>query len=253
MCYFSMISIHKKFTVNHYYNSEFTIIFALNLKAMDENNQFDEFENTEIVHPKKKKNILEIIFSGIFIFGLLLFFLTYPGGHLAIIIGLLLLSILYSFFSFAILNGIPLRKIFKKESYQDIKALRIIGTILVGFCLSNGIFGILFKLMSWPGATFMLMIGSFGLLLSGIIILIKQMNQKSSLNSIILIRVAIIGSLAGILLFIPKSTLNSIRYGDNHPEYIEALKALEEDPENRELQNRVEQEYHKIRRNDGSR
>ena len=61
------------------------------------------------------------------------FFIRFPFMALIISIGLLLLSMTYFVFSFALLNNVRLRHVFKSESFKGISTLRIIGSILVGF------------------------------------------------------------------------------------------------------------------------
>ena len=219
---------------------------------MNDTNPFASFEHQENEHPKKKFHLLEIIFSVLFVLGFILFLSRIPGASITIIVSLGLLSSLYFCFSFAVLNGIPLRKIFKKESFHGIKTLRIIGTVLTGICISGIIMGILFRVMSWPGSLVMLLFNGIGLVIIAVTLILKQLKNKSKLNTLVLSRAAIFCILALLLFFTPTYTFDALRFGKEHPEYIEALKTLDKDKENPELQKKVDEEWSKIRRRDGS-
>src|SRR5690606_34042119 len=102
-----------------------------------------------------------------------------------------------------------------------------------------------FKLQFWPGASLLLIIGLSALLIVTIISLIKYKVNKSHLYKNIRIRAAITG-ICGIILFMsPSNILIEIKYR-NHPEYIEAIKKLNQDPDNIELRKKVEEEYKKM-------
>ena len=169
------------------------------------------------------------------------------------ILSLSFLSILYCYFGFAILNGISFRKIFKKSSYIGISSMRIVGAIGAGIGLSTAIIGVLFKFMSWPGAYLMLMIGLLSMSVFFAYALVKFFIDKSSFYTNLLLRTAFFGGIGVFLLLIPSYTLSEIRYGKHHPEYIEALKALESDPTNEVLQDKVTIEHNKIKRLSGER
>src|SRR5882762_1302875 len=79
------------------------------------------------------------------------------------IISISLLSCIYFYFGFALLNGIGFQAMFKKASYVGISSGRMIGAIGVGFFLSVILIGILFKLQIWMGSVEMITIGTTGL------------------------------------------------------------------------------------------
>ena len=203
----------------------------------------------------KFKNIskVELTLLGIFIISIILLLISLPGGSMLMILSLGTLSFFYFYFGFAILNGITLRNIFKKKCYSGISSMRIVGAIGVGISLSMLNIGILFKLMSWPGSSFMLLVGLISISVFFAYSLIKIIINRSSFYANILFRTAFFGSIGLLLLILPSYTLSEIRYGKHHPEYIEALKALENDPTNTELQDNVTKEYNKIKRLNGER
>ena len=203
-------------------------------------------------HSPQKKSRVELILSGLFLIGFILYLFNIPGGAFILLLSLLSLSTLYFLFSFIILNGISLRKIFKKESYKEIKTIRIIGTIVIGVFLFNAVIGTLFKIVSWPGFEIMILVGGLGLLIIGPVVFIKQLNSKSVLNTIILTRICILAVVVAILYALPNYSIKTIKYR-NYPAYVKTLKALEKDPGNKVLREKANEEYHKIRRNDGSR
>lgn len=176
----------------------------------------------------------EIIIATLSIIALGLNLLLVPGGGLLTVLTLLTLSGIYMYLSFALFNGIRLRKIFKKDSYKGISTMRIVGAVGSGLALSTTTVGILFKFQSWQGATFNLGAGLVGLLIVTIIGAIKYLKSKSEFYTMIFKRVAVFGGLGLILILIPKTTLVEIKYR-NQPAYVDALKKAMSDPDNKEL------------------
>jgi hypothetical protein len=217
------------------------------------NNENPLSEKTAEQHNVNRISKVELISIALFILALLLFLFSLPGGAALMILSLGFLSILYFYFGFALLNGIPLRKIFKKSSYSSISSMRIVGAIGTGIGLSTAIIGVLFKFMSWPGSYFMLIIGLLFVSVFFFYSLVKLFMNQSAFYINIICRVAFFGGIGLLLLLLPSYTLSEIRYGKNHPEYIEALKALESDPTNEILQDNVTIEHNKIRRLSGER
>ena len=105
--------------------------------------------------------------------------------------------------------------------------------------------------MSWPGSYFMLIIGLLFVSVFFFYSLVKLFMNQSAFYINIICRVAFFGGIGLLLLLLPSYTLSEIRYGKNHPGYIEALKALESDPTNEILQDNVTIEHNKIRRLSG--
>ncbi len=143
----------------------------------------------------------EIILGIIAIAGIIMRLMAIPGGVILTLISLTVLSTLYYFLSFALLNGIRLRKIFKKESYAEINAQKIIAAILAGFSLSILTMGILFKIQSYPGANLMLIIGLVYIAIVALLSVTYYLRKKSALTKRVLYRSLVIGGLS-LLIFV---------------------------------------------------
>lgn len=182
----------------------------------------------------------EIIFTVLAILGTILSFSTVPGGSFLIIISCTVLSSLYLYLGFALFNTIRLRNIFKKQSYSGLSALRIIGGIAVGFVLSIVVIGLMFRIMVWEGSTIMLIVSIVPVSILTVIALIKFARKKDTFYIGILKRVVPYTALAVLFLLTPASLPTQIRHRDN-PEYVNALKALDENPQDKEAQRKVDE------------
>jgi len=154
------------------------------------------------------------------------------------IISTSLLSCVYLYFGFALLNSVGFRAMFKKASYDNVSAGRIIGAIGVGFFLSIIVIGILFKLMIWSGSHEMLTIGTTGLVITllaaGVVFLIKRKNLDLFYQGIF-VRGAFAILFAVIVFLTPGRSLIRIYHRDN-PVYAELMIKALENPEDEELQ-----------------
>ncbi|WP_405206968.1 GldL-related protein [Aquimarina sp. LLG6339-5] len=177
--------------------------------------------------------------------GFLIYLLDYPFGSTITIISLLGFSCLYFYFGFAIFNEVPFRKVFKKESYHGISIWRIIGAILTGVSISILLIGLLFKMFRWPFGKEMLIIGVNLLNVIFIIGFIKIIKEKRPFYQRLLPRVIVFLLLGYLFLSLPSYAFLSLKYSD-HPGYIEAVKQLDKDPENLELQKKEQIEYDKM-------
>ena len=104
-----------------------------------------------------------------------------------------------SIFGFVFLNGIRLRKLFKKESYIGVSTLRIIGSALAGFSFSSAVLGVLFWVMDYTGTSEMLTIGLVGLVPVLAIAIFKYYQQTSSFYRDIIVRTVIWGGITAVL------------------------------------------------------
>lgn len=147
---------------------------------------------------KKTESILLLIS----IVSVLLELFHVPGGAFMTTVSLSLLSILYMFFGFALLNGIGLRELFKKDSYKKLTALRIIGAIIGGLFLATAITGILFALHQWPGALVNLAAGIIGLAITLVVALIKYFSTTGTFYIGIILRCLLFGGVATVFYFI---------------------------------------------------
>lgn len=117
---------------------------------------------------------LEIVLVVIGSLGVVLRFRLFTGSSEIIALDLMVLSLLYTCFSFTILNNIPLREAIKKSSYEGNSTRRIVMSVAIGFALSAVIIGVSFKMLLLPGAHEMLIIGLFPLAFFVAIIILRH-------------------------------------------------------------------------------
>lgn len=185
---------------------------------------------------KKTEKILIITALTGIILGLFLI----PGGNIITVLSLAVLSMLYFYFSLALLNGLSIRQMFKKQSYKGISAMRITGSVLAGIVLSILTLGVLFKVMLWPGSSSMLLTGGLLMLITGIICLIKFASTKAEFYRNMTLRSFIFTALAFFLAFSSLMFLQEFKYR-NYPEYLELMRASQADPDNQELWQKLDE------------
>lgn len=112
--------------------------------------------------------------------------------NLILIMSLTGLSLFYTYFSFLYFNDISLRKVFRKEQYQNVSKWKIIGTIGFGIGLGISLLGILWSLMSWPFNNYY-SIGIPMVVLTGLIAFIRYTIKKTDSYIKLLKRSLIIG------------------------------------------------------------
>jgi len=148
-----------------------------------------------------EKILILTILIGIFT---TIIFSNSAGGF--VILSFTLLSLIYLFFSFALLNNIRLRKAFKKVSYKNISSKRIRFSIVTGVVLFISITTILYKFQLWPGVSLM---NYIGVMLTPIILIIliihciQYKKNKCSIDKIQIIRISIILVIQVVLSFTP--------------------------------------------------
>ena len=187
---------------------------------------------------KRLEKILAILILIAFVLKLILV----PFSGVLLTIFLLIIALIYYPFGFAFFNNIRLRNIFKKESYKGISVLHIIGAIVVGMALSVICVGILFKIQGYPMANFLLTDGLISSVIILIIGLIKYLKSKSSYYSFMLNRIAIIGGIGLLFLFISDLTLVKIQF-KNHPDYVKAYQEYRTNPKTPESEKKLKMEY----------
>ncbi|MPQ48895.1 hypothetical protein GCQ56_18000 [Marinifilum sp. N1E240] len=187
----------------------------------------------------------EKILAAISILGILLSLNLIPYGGTLSIISMTCLAILYMYLSFALFNDIPIKGIFKKDSYTKISKLRVFGTIVTGLVLSVSIIGILFKSQLYPYSSILLAEGVIGLFIAAIVAFVQLKRSKDKFYFNILKRIVIIGILSIIFYLIPREKILEISYR-NHPEYVEAIKKAWTNPDNMALWDKVYEESLKI-------
>ncbi|PKG50276.1 GldL-related protein, partial [Olleya sp. 1-3] len=167
-------------------------------------------------------------FGAIFLM-ILRLIIDYPYSALLITLSIFILSLIYLFFSFKLLNSN------KKDSTEKTSSLRQTGIILTGITLSLVLIGILFKFLQWPYGSFNLMVGLLCLIPIIVISIFKFTKSNSEFYKNLLFRILIIGVIGTLLLFTKNETLLELKYRD-FPNYVEAEKKLMQDPTNKELE-----------------
>ena len=120
------------------------------------------------------------------------------------------------------------------------------GAIGLGIALSILLMGMLFKLLSLPGADAMLIIGlaSIGLLLLVVFIQVLRKGLNRFFSAIL--KRGILYFAFGLILYsVPSEKRIAFIYHD-YPEYVEAYKEYSKDPTNEELQKKLEEEHKKV-------
>lgn len=149
----------------------------------------------------------------LFLIALLFKFLHWPGGSIILILSLCALSILYfplAFYTFSI---------------KEIKKEKILISIGYGWLLSVCFIGVLFKLMYWPSASFIISIGSFfSIILSVLALYLYKKSDSTFLqfHKNLAIRTITICILSLFFSVISTETLIRFQYQDD-PKYGELL------------------------------
>lgn len=166
--------------------------------------------------------IIERVLFGIGAIGLFSAMISYPFGNELLIISLGTLSLIYMLGSFFIFNNIPIKKIINKNTYLG-KTKKLILSKIVGYLLAILVFGILFKFMSWPFSTEMLLL-SVPLSLIALVFCIYLYSKNKTVfykNTIFRLSIwFVIG-----LFMLNVSTLNILEFRHkNNPKLIEEYK-----------------------------
>jgi len=142
----------------------------------------------------------EIILGIVFLIAVILKIAHLPGAGILLTISLTSLACFYFFF--AIFKNVSQENTFSKKSHKGIPILRIIGSFGAWWGISVFCIGILFKLMHFPGEKMILLVGIITIFVVAIIALVKFLQSKSDLYKTILLRIAIIGGLGLLGLFV---------------------------------------------------
>ena len=122
--------------------------------------------------------------------------------NIFLILSLLILSILYYPLGFALFNNIRMKQILKKDSYQGLSVLHIIGSIGAGIALSTSCLGILFKLLHWPNGEIYVLTGLVTSLVVFIIAIAKYVISRDKYYLSIFIRLIITSVVSLIIVFL---------------------------------------------------
>lgn len=140
---------------------------------------------------KSYMNRLEVILGSLALVSLSADLLGAPVGGAMLVATFSALAIFYYYFAFPIFNQFPLKMaIVKGGETENIEVNRMLARFF-GFTIAMVIIGLLFKLMQWPNASAILLIGVVGLAASVLLVfvLFKKSNSKPLL--IVLKRLAI--------------------------------------------------------------
>ena len=99
---------------------------------------------------------MEKVFIVLALLGVVTRLLHWPGSEVYILLSILGLTILYFNFGFLLYNGIRLRNIFKRASYQHTPVSNILLAIATGVVHTTMLISIVFKIQHWPGGNEML-------------------------------------------------------------------------------------------------
>lgn len=187
--------------------------------------------------------VFERIFIGLTIlFSLLNFIFPLKFGFLSGVL-LFLLQIFYFGMSYFVLNGFGIRAIVK--NVNSIDSNNTITPIIGGVLLAILINGILFYLRYWPGSFIILTFGLVFSLIFVVILVFKNVKQKSINEINILKRFALFGIIALILVLIPSKNFVRYKYR-NHSKYAEALIYFYENNSDEEAIRNMENEHKKM-------
>lgn len=190
---------------------------------------------------------LEIISASLAILGVTMMLLLIPGGSVLLVISLSILAFIYNLFGIFYFNRIPIRRMFKKEYYEGISVLRLVGATGGGIVLSILSVGMLFKLLQLPGSGVLLIVGLIPGSILCLVVLIKFLiKRETPFYRGMLVRSLLVVGLAGIIYTIPSLTLVKTFFR-NHPDYIEAYEKAMNDPDDKELYRRAEEIRERIK------
>lgn len=149
------------------------------------------------------------------------------------------IALLYYPLGFIFFNDIPLSKVFKKEAYKGKSTLKIIGALGLGLALSVLCNGILFKLEGFPMSGMGLKFGLFLTSAALLVVIYRLLRTKRSFYRELLNRIAIIGAIGLILLFVSDVSIAEVQFRNNP----EGLKAYKEHMENVEKQKTEKKQF----------
>ena len=136
------------------------------------------------------------------IIGFLLVLFKIPLDSLIVSVFFITLSCLYFCLGFALLNNIPLRKIFEADSYKGIGTWRILIAIGTGIVLSILTIGFMFTILSYPVAKTLLVVGIVLAAIIVILALIKNAQDKNQFYRNIILRSFVFMIIAVIFLLL---------------------------------------------------
>ncbi|HZY81128.1 MAG TPA: hypothetical protein VFE50_16505 [Cyclobacteriaceae bacterium] len=195
------------------------------------------FKNNKVLMRTLERTLLIVAFAGFLMRALLI-----PGGSEVLFIGFTFATLFYWLLSFAALNHIPLGGLFKKVSYANIGAGRILGGIVTGMALSTVVMGIQFRLLLFYGATEMIVIGGMTLFMILLIALIVMIIRKKATDPFyrgVFIRGGLAVLIGIIMVLVPTRSWISLFHRDD-PTYRDIFIRSVENPKDREALEELE-------------
>ena len=119
---------------------------------------------------------------------------------------------------------------FKKEAYAKTSTFRMIGSVCAGVLLSSALLGVLFKIQFYPGASAMLHSSVIGFTILMMVLIIFSIKGRTGFINDNYLRIAPILIACFVFYSISNVDLAEFYFGDSQPEYIEALRNLQENP-----------------------
>lgn len=143
---------------------------------------------------------LEVILVLVALLSFVLSYFNVPFSLVLMLIAFNVLAMFYFVFSFALINGLGFRGMFKKTSYSGVNAFMIVLAVLFGWFLSNIIVGLTMSVNEFPGAGMILPVGIIGAAVITLVSLLGFYKTKKAFIKNMLTRFLIFGGL-GILAF----------------------------------------------------
>ncbi len=145
--------------------------------------------------------LTERILASIVLISYMLELLHVAGFHAVFIVSTAVLSQLYFYLGFFILNEIPFRRMFRPGESESEGTGILIMTILFGFSSSFLLVGLIFKANDWPGGDFMVLLGLISNIVMTIIAFVIRRKKKITPLKNILIRGSVL-TVIGLLLML---------------------------------------------------
>ena len=186
-----------------------------------------------------KKN--ESAFIMISIIGFVLKLSLVAIGHWIMLIGLALLANSYFIGLDGILKGKGYQQFLEERKNTKSK----IYILLPSYAITIILIGLLFSIMTWPGASPMLL-GGVIMSVIAIYFITAKADEDKQWKMGALKRVIIYGAIGLVFYLLPQYTWFDIIYRQN-PDYREAAKEFYADPENEALRAKMEEEYNKMK------
>jgi heat shock protein HspQ len=161
-----------------------------------------------------------------------------PGSKWVLIIGIGFLANIYLFDLGSVIKNLSFSDYNKKSMLPKTFKLH---NMLPGYAIVSVMMGMLFKFKTWPGGNTILSIG-FAVSIFAVYILRKNMAKDSVFANGAIKRI-LIYSVFGVVFYILPEYFWLEKTYRNFPEYVQARKNFDQDPENETLKSMMEEAY----------